>query len=296
MKILLISLLLLFGPMPARAQARATPAPDPNLFYQEVAREVGRSTRRRDGVVLWIDRVSGERQVFGDPALLERKFLPGSTMKLVTAELALRSSRSWSYHCSGRDRIGGKLRHCWIRQGHGELDLAQALGQSCNLFFSWLGTQLGYRNLREAMAAEGFSGAAALPDTDPRVSAAADLAIGDLPEFSVSPAELANFWLRYLDRLSQPEFAPIRQGLRRAVREGTAKRVGKLDLEILGKTGTGDALSSEYPTNGWFLGAYPTERPRWALVVFLKEAHGFEEAAGLAGKVFGLAKKFSIIP
>jgi len=282
----------------ALGRVEAQPASETSklqLFYQEAGHEVDRSTHKREGIVLWLDRSNGDRTIFGDASLLQKKFLPGSTLKLVTAELAVGSGRSYFYHCSGRDTLGGKTRHCWIRKGHGDLDLAQALGQSCNLFFSWLGTQLGYERLRGQLVAEGFSSAQALPEQDNLISAAADLAIGDLPGFAVSPEELANFWNRYLDRLSQPDFTPIRQGLRRAAREGTAKKLAQLDLEILGKTGTGDALTHTYKTNGWFLGAYPVERPRWAIVIFLQEAHGFDEAAGLAERVFLLAQKMGLL-
>lgn len=266
------------------------------LFFQEVGREVGRALKRRDGVVLWVDRQSGESRVFGDSDLLSQSFLPGSLIKLVTAELAINSGKEWKYRCTGRDRIGGKRRHCWTREGHGDMDLAKALGQSCNLYFSWLGTQLGYPTLRQALLAAGFSGAAGLPESPLKATDAADLAIGDLPAFPVTPEQIKEFWLKLLGRLDASEFAPIRQGLRRAVQEGTAKRVGVLELEILGKTGTGDALRSAYKTNGWFLGAYPVTRPRWALVVFLTEAHGFEEAAQLAERIFRMAKDFKVFP
>jgi len=273
-----------------------TPSPlDQNsLFYQELSREVGRALKKRDGLVLWMDRERGDRQVFGNSALLSQSYLPGSLLKLVTAELALKTGRRWTYHCTGQDKIGGKIRHCWTYRGHGTLDLAQALGQSCNLFFSWVGTQLGYASLREALIQQGFAAAASLPASSDLASIPADLAIGDYPAFTVTPQEMADFWLRYLDRISNPDLAPIRQGLQRAVHEGTAKQLGRVDLQILGKTGTGDALTTAYPTNGWFLAAYPVEKPRWVLLVFLKEAHGFDEAAGLAEKIFRLANLFEV--
>jgi len=292
-RLFLIFLLTIF---PGKTFAQ-TPSPqaENSLFYQELSREVGRALKKRDGLVLWIDREQGTRQVFGNSALLSQSFLPGSLLKLVTAELALKSGRTWTYHCTGQDRIGGEVRHCWTYRGHGTLDLAQALGQSCNLFFSWLGTQIGYTPLREALIREGFVAAANLPATPATASVAADLAIGDLSTFTVTPQEMSDFWQRYLDRISTPHFAPIRQGLQRAVHEGTAKQLGKVDLQILGKTGTGDALSTAYPTNGWFLAAYPVEKPRWVLVVFLKEAHGFDEAASLAEKIFSLAKRLEVL-
>jgi cell division protein FtsI/penicillin-binding protein 2 len=72
------------------------------------------------------------------------------------------------------------------------------------------------------------------------------------------------------------------------VKEGTGQRAAASSFEILGKTGTSDAEKSAYKTDGWFLGAYPAGHPRYAVLVFLRHAHGFEEAATLAGKIFSL--------
>lgn len=286
------ALLLVGGGLKAEP---AIPAGDPSLFYQEVGREVGRVLKKRDGVVVWIDRQNGLNQTFGNAGLMDQAFLPGSLMKLVTAELALRTGKPLNYRCTGHDRIRGKIRHCWIREGHGEMDLAKALGQSCNLYFSRLGTELGFSELITGFLKAGFAGAERLSPDASLPTDAADLAIGDLFEFEVNPKEMKNYWLSLLDRIASPEFAAIRQGLLRAVREGTAKKLGSVDLQILGKTGTGDARRSAYKTNGWFLGAYPVENPRWALVVFLKEAHGFEEAAALAERIFSTAKQTGLL-
>lgn len=293
MRLVFRALILLCLCLPLRAWA--SPPNDSNLFFQETRREVDRALKRREGVVLWMDLASGSTRVFGDDRLLGQSFLPGSLMKLLTAELAVSSGKEYRYRCVGWDRFAGKRRHCWTRQGHGDMDLAKALGQSCNLYFSWLGMELGYGALRQALLDQGFVSATRLPETPTKATDAADLAIGDFPALTVTPEEMKSFWLKYLQRLSSPVYAPIRQGLRRAVQEGTAKRLGKLDLEILGKTGTGDALRSAYKTNGWFLGAFPVSQPRFAIVVFLQEAHGFEEAASLAERIFALAQRFGVL-
>ncbi|HCU25360.1 MAG TPA: hypothetical protein DF383_10095 [Deltaproteobacteria bacterium] len=273
---------------------QAQDSPHPELFVQEVSRAAAVAFQKRDGLVVWLDRNTGERQLFGNPALLAEKFRPGSLMKLLTAEVAMQRAASFQYRCSGFDRSTGKTRHCWTSRGHGELDLAHALGVSCNLYFSALAVRLGFQALRHTLQNYGFAEASSLP---PSLSPShlADLGIGDSPLFHVTPAEMLQFWESYLQRLARPEFQALRQGLRRAVREGTAKRVGAVGLEILGKTGTGDSELAAYRTNGWFLGAYPTENPRCLLLVLMKQAHGFDEAARLAEKIFRLAKSFAIV-
>jgi cell division protein FtsI/penicillin-binding protein 2 len=54
----------------------------------------------------------------------------------------------------------------------------------------------------------------------------------------------------------------------------------------LAKTGTAEAIGEPYKTHGWFLGAFPQEQPRWAVMIFMKNAHGYMEPAALAGEIF----------
>ena len=95
-----------------------------------------------------------------------------------------------------------------------------------------------------------------------------------------------------MTRLNRPEHAALKQGLRRAVGEGTAARAGRQGTEFIGKTGTSDAENSNYKTDAWFVGAYPADEPRYGFVIFLKEAYGFREASQLAGKVVAAAKDY----
>ncbi|HKY62488.1 MAG TPA: penicillin-binding transpeptidase domain-containing protein [bacterium] len=286
-------LLFLIGLWPLESPGQDVAANLP-LFRQEMGRQITRTLRRREGLVLWLDRQGGERWVFGNPELLQRPFLPGSWLKLVVAESAAEQSLNPKYFCGGQDRIGGKKRHCWTHRGHGDLDLARALGISCNLYFERLGLSLGYPALRAALIQAGFASAAALPERPGGLDPAL-LAIGDEPSFTVTPEEAWNFWLGFSQRLGRPSLSALRQGLRRAVSQGTARQVSEVRLEILGKTGTGDALAKSYATNGWFLGAYPVEQPRWLLLVFLQEAHGFAEAADLAERIYRLADSFEVL-
>lgn len=246
---------------------------------------------KRDGVVILLNRATSETFLFGNRELAQKKFLPGSLLKLITAEVALQAGKVPAYHCTGHDRIGGKKMHCWTYRGHGPIDFSRALSLSCNLYFARLGEQLGAGALLAALVAEGFPEAGPLAGKKWSSAQAAKLAIGDLPAFRVTPQETLEFWDRYLQKLNDPIFAPIAQALRRSVTEGTGRKAAGDTFEILGKTGTGDSLRSAYKTDGWFLGAYPAAEPRWALLVFLRQAHGFDEAAELAGRIFSIGVK-----
>jgi hypothetical protein len=66
----------------------------------------------------------------------KREFPMGSLAKLVWLKLegVDWSSRDVRYNCKGAD---GNV-HCWLRTGHGRVDLGKALQESCNLaFLAW---------------------------------------------------------------------------------------------------------------------------------------------------------------
>jgi cell division protein FtsI/penicillin-binding protein 2 len=260
----------------------------PQTFFEQVRKEVDQAIRKRSGLVLWIDRKNHSTFSFGDLSLQQEKFPPGSLMKLITAQAALRKGLSFHYHCVGHDEIEGKKYTCWTYKGHGDVDLPRALALSCNLFFARLGSKIGLEPLLQELKSYGFS-PESLNLELPK------FAIGDSPAFRVSPLEIAEFWDQYLDFIQKPEASGIKQGLLRAVEEGTASRAGVKGMEILGKTGTADSLRTGFATDGWFLAATPADQPRFALVIFLREAHGFDEPAGLAKKIFLLAKKLGVV-
>jgi len=72
---------------------------------------------------------------------------PGSTFKLATATMALEDSLiTMSSHmpepCLGYYYFGNRTWHCWQKSGHGSLDLAGAIAQSCDVYFYQLGQKL----------------------------------------------------------------------------------------------------------------------------------------------------------
>lgn len=82
---------------------------------------------------------------------MQRRYPPGSTFKLVTA--AAWADREefdpkWGMKCSGRHKELGIRDH--NKRGHGWVSLQTAVTNSCNVFFSDIGVQLGAQLLREA--------------------------------------------------------------------------------------------------------------------------------------------------
>ena len=72
---------------------------------------------------------------------------PGSTFKVVTAAAAmeetLATEHSYMPHrCLGKLPIGNRVYKCWLKSGHGGLDLHQAMVHSCDIYFYQLGMML----------------------------------------------------------------------------------------------------------------------------------------------------------
>lgn len=78
--------------------------------------------------------------------IIQSKYPPGSTYKLVAALAALQEgiiTTRWTAYCPGYFRIGRKVVHCWNESGHGEVNILQAIKSSCNVFFLKLGLKIG---------------------------------------------------------------------------------------------------------------------------------------------------------
>jgi penicillin-binding protein 2 len=70
---------------------------------------------------------------------------PGSTYKMVSAVLARDKdivSLRWQVNCPGHFRIGRKTMYCWNLDGHGDMQMLDALRHSCNVYFYQLSRRL----------------------------------------------------------------------------------------------------------------------------------------------------------
>ena len=93
----------------------------------------------------------------GHPLLnraIQCAYPPGSTFKLVTASAALEEgivtpTEHMPVPCGGVFQYGRWLFHCWNPSGHGSLDIAGGLKNSCNVFFFQVGMRVGIDNLNK---------------------------------------------------------------------------------------------------------------------------------------------------
>ena len=76
---------------------------------------------------------------------------PGSTVKPMVA-LAFREAGldpEESVGCGGGLRVGNRVFHCWNRRGHGRVDMAKAIYQSCDVYFYYFAQKIGMQKIAD---------------------------------------------------------------------------------------------------------------------------------------------------
>lgn len=71
---------------------------------------------------------------------------PGSTYKMIVALAALEAgvvTLDEEINCTGHIELGNRRFHCWQRQGHGPVNLIEAISQSCDVYFYELSQRVG---------------------------------------------------------------------------------------------------------------------------------------------------------
>jgi cell division protein FtsW (lipid II flippase) len=255
---------------------------------------------------------------------------PGSTFKVVVAAAALEGG--WlglpdsrrTYVCRHENVIpwkyqgGEHLRHVTddeAESAHGSLGLPRALVESCNVYFAWLGTQLGPQRLFEfahdrfRLELKGVASAAGLEANLP------DNAYGQA-KITVSPLRMAAVAAAIVNGgravepflflepgpdnarsgriLEEANAALLRDWMVEVVKRGTGRRAAVPGLVVGGKTGTAQNEIGDRNSHSWFIGfAYPgNQGPERALAfAFLIENGGYGgRAAAQAAHDFFLAR------
>ena len=91
--------------------------------------------------------------------VISSAYPPGSVFKLLVAAVGLNSphfSRNRKVYCPGVYRLGRGTYRCWKEEGHGRMDLHEAIKQSCDVYFYTLGHELGIDRISSYAKANGF--------------------------------------------------------------------------------------------------------------------------------------------
>lgn len=117
----------------------SAPGFDPNLFVRGIS--------QRDYSALMEDdhRPLANKTVQG-------AYPPGSTFKMVTALAALEEgliTPETTHSCPGYIEFGDRRFHCWKRGGHGRVDLARSLAESCDVYYYEIAQKVGIDKIAE---------------------------------------------------------------------------------------------------------------------------------------------------
>ena len=83
---------------------------------------------------------------------LTGQYSPGSTFKMVVALAALEAgviNEKTSFHCSGHKPVGNQDFHCWLKDGHGHVNIMEAIERSCDVFFYEIGLKIGINRIAD---------------------------------------------------------------------------------------------------------------------------------------------------
>ncbi len=76
---------------------------------------------------------------------IQAQLAPGSTFKIIMSVAGWQENIAQTLHvnCSGSAEFYGRRFGCWVKGGHGPVDLEKAIYQSCDVFFYTLAEKLG---------------------------------------------------------------------------------------------------------------------------------------------------------
>jgi penicillin-binding protein 2 len=263
---------------------------------------------------------------------IQARYPPGSTWKLALAAIALKRGivtlRSrMPIPCRGGLQYGNRFFRCWSARGHGDLALADAIAQSCDVYFYQLGLKLGLTSLLEDANGLGFRSRTGIDlpgeitsefptGTDyydrvygPRRWTSAvtlNLAIGQ-GENAQTLVNMIRFYQMlasdgrarspYLAHpspgpdvslgLAPDQLAGLRQAMISVVERGTARGAGRFGGSISIAGKTGTAQNPHGPAHGWFIGFAPAEKPEIVVGAIVEFAREGPYVAPLVTRVIG---------
>ncbi len=124
----------------------STPAFDPNDFVNGISQADYDLLRQNDRSPLYHKAYDGI-------------YPPGSTIKMITAAAGLETSAispTRRVYCPGHYRFGNRTWHCWKKEGHGSVDMHDAIKKSCDVYFYEVARLVGIEDLADLYKRLGF--------------------------------------------------------------------------------------------------------------------------------------------
>jgi penicillin-binding protein 2 len=117
----------------------SSPAYDPNVYSKRFTSTV------------WKTILSNPFRIEVNRAI-QGLYSPGSVFKIVMGMAGLELGvidESTKFHCSGSETFYGRRFRCWNQNGHGAVNLEEAIKVSCDVFFYNLGAKLGVNRIAD---------------------------------------------------------------------------------------------------------------------------------------------------
>ncbi|WP_232371515.1 penicillin-binding transpeptidase domain-containing protein [Leptospira ainazelensis] len=298
--------------------------------------------------VLILETESGiVRYVFHPEMAIEKKFGPGSLLKPFSALIFLKYKNELGFspsdkiNCQGRfypedtmeivksdlsrfhlpqDQNGKKYLRCSLREGHGRVDLEQALVQSCNVYFlksASKNPEFFYSKLRSDFELTNSAQSRLKPyketpgnfEESPSNLRKVSSSIGE-GGFLLSPLKVSQLYASIWT--SGPRLSPswetsekrikvsdnpfsnrdvhfVLSALASVPKTGTLKELETFKnpaIEIVGaKTGTGTIYTKKYETHGWITLNFKIKRKNYLLTAFVEKGSGSKQAQRLVLKI-----------
>lgn len=124
----------------------STPAFDPNDF------NLGISQKKYDVLLNDARKPLVNKSVQGE-------YPPGSTFKMIVALAALEAGVIDAHEkifCNSTYQIGDTMKHCWKRQGHGHVNMVDAIAGSCDVYFYEVAGRVGIDRIHDMAARFGL--------------------------------------------------------------------------------------------------------------------------------------------
>jgi penicillin-binding protein 2 len=293
----------------------SSPGFDPNAFVGGVAPDYWRSLQESEAHPL-LDRA------------IQARYPPGSVWKLVLAAGALKRGVIGAHThmpipCRGGMPYGNRFFRCWKAEGHGDLNLTEAIAHSCDVYFYQLGLKLTLNTLLEDGNAWGFRRRTGidLPGEQPSEfpsgleyydrlygprrwtsGVTLNLAIGQGENAQTLLSMVRLYQMLATDGvartpyvvhprqhastslgLDEAQLTILRRAMQNVVERGTARASRLEDLSIAGKTAT--SQNPHGPDHGWFIGFGPAERPEIVVGAVIEFARHGSSVGPLVARV-----------
>lgn len=250
---------------------------------------------------------------------------PGSTFKIITALAAIENLpnyNTFSYKCTGTAEFKNKIISCYNKAVHRNINLKEALKQSCNTFFAKLGSMINttsFRNTAEKALFNAdidfqlpYSKSSFSLDTSSSVSEIVETSIGQgktlaTPlHINLITSAIANkgvmmkpYIAEYAkDYANKTNYIQTPEVLATVCSSEIAQEISEmLDYAVSQKTSNGQNIAGKTGTaenpfgkdHSWFTAFAPSENPKYAITIILENNGKGSTAIPIAKELLSLA-------